>query len=321
MAQNKIINFNSPAAVRETAQEFVNKTNEAKAEQRSMFEELLNQIEKINPELGGFEEISALLSLPDEQFAIIAPIFLEELQKSLNNTEDKLMLIQAMNVSGTRLEDLRQSYNELAEAIDAQFANTISPVKRDFLKQMTGLTYNCISDAEGVARRVVNIPIELTSEDAKVPTYANLGDGAVDLYSPIDVTIGPGETKIIPCDIKVALPYGYAFLIHPRSGMSAKTKLRVANSVGLVDSQYKGVIGVILENVEPRIKDISYEFDDNGRPIITSIEHGKSYTISKGERFAQMRLVEVPTANFVKVSTVAGIGDDRGGGFGSSGKN
>ena len=321
MAQNKIINFNSPAAVRETAQEFVNKTNEAKPEQRSMFEELLNQIEKINPELGGFEEISALLSLPDEQFALIAPIFLEELQKSLNNTEDKLMLIQAMNVSGTRLEDLRQSYNELAEAIDAQFANTISPIKRDFLKQMVGLTYNCISDAEGVARRVVNIPIELTSEDAKIPTYANLGDGAVDLYSPIDVTIGPGETKIIPCDIKVALPYGYAFLIHPRSGMSAKTKLRVANSVGLVDSQYKGVIGVILENVEPRIKGISYEFDDNGRPIITSIEHGKSYTISKGERFAQMRLVEVPTANFVKVSTVAGIGDDRGGGFGSSGKN
>ena len=321
MAQNKIINFNSPAAVKETAQEFINKTNEAKAEQRSMFEELLNQIEKINPELGGFEEISALLSLPDEQFVLIAPIFLEELQKSLNNTEDKLMLIQTMNVSGTKLEDLRKSYNELADAIDAQFANTISPIKRDFLKQMVGLTYNCISDAEGVARRVVNIPIELTSEDAKIPTYANLGDGAVDLYSPIDVTIGPGETKIIPCDIKVALPYGYAFLIHPRSGMSAKTKLRVANSVGLVDSQYKGVIGVILENVEPRIKDISYEFDDNGHPIITSIEHGKSYTISKGERFAQMRLVEVPTANFVKVSTVAGIGDDRGGGFGSSGKN
>ena len=148
MAQNKIINFNNPAAVRETAQEFVNKTNEAKVEQRSMFEELLNQIEKINPELGGFEEISALLTLPDEQFALIAPIFLEELQKSLNNTEDKLMLIQAMNVSGTKLEDLRQSYNELAEAIDTQFADVVSPIKRDFLKQMVGLTYNCISDAE-----------------------------------------------------------------------------------------------------------------------------------------------------------------------------
>jgi len=186
---------------------------------------------------------------------------------------------------------------------------------------MLGTTYNCIADAEGIAKRVINVPIELTSENAKIPKYAHLGDGAVDLYSPADYTINPGETVIIPCDIKVALPYGYAFLIHPRSGTSAKTKLRVANSIGLVDSQYKGIIGVIVENIEPPIKDISYEFDDSGRPIITSIEHGKPYYIEKGERFAQMRLVEVPTVNFYQVQSVDGIGDNRGGGFGHSGKN
>ena len=66
---------------------------------------------------------------------------------------------------------------------------------------------------------------------------------------------------------------------------------------------------------------ITYEFDDSGRPVLTSVLHGKSYTISKGERFAQMRLVEVPTVQFVQVESVDGIGDDRGGGFGSSGKN
>jgi len=186
---------------------------------------------------------------------------------------------------------------------------------------MLAITYNTIAEAEGVAKRIINVPIELTSENAKMPKYAHLGDGAVDLYSPADYTINPGETVIIPCDIKVALPYGYAFLIHPRSGTSAKTKLRVANSVGLVDSQYKGVIGVIVENIEPPIKDITYEFDDSGRPILTSVLHGKSYYISKGERFAQMRLVEVPTVQFVQVESVDGIGDDRGGGFGSSGKN
>lgn len=317
MAQ--IINFKTKEAVKETAQNIVAKAEKQTQERKSLFENLLRQMEDINPALGGFEEFSVLLSLPEKEFALIAPIFLDELQKSLNNVEDKLVLIQAMNVSGTKLEDLQKTYIDLINNIDAQFADVLSENKRDFLKQMLGITYNCISEANGVARRIVNIPIELTSENAKIPTYANLGDGAVDLYCPEDVTINPGETKIIPVDIKVALPYGYAFLIHPRSGLSAKTKLRVANSIGLIDSQYKGVIGVIIENVEPPIKDITYEFDDSGRPVLTSVLHGQSYTISKGERFAQMRLVEIPTANFYQVESVSGIGDDRGGGFGSSG--
>lgn len=226
-----------------------------------------------------------------------------------------------MNLQGTKLEDIRNSYRQLEEKIDNEFVGILSNQKKDFLKRLIALTYNCIAEAEGIAKRIIQIPIELTSENAQIPKYAHLGDGAVDLYSPADYTIKPGETIIIPCDIKVALPYGYAFLIHPRSGTSAKTKLRIANSVGLVDSQYKGVIGVIVENIEPPIKDITYEFDDSGRPILTSVLHGQSYTISKGERFAQMRLVEVPTANFFQVESVDGIGDDRGGGFGSSGKN
>jgi dUTP pyrophosphatase len=294
---------------------------QAAQERKSIFEDLMNQIENINPSLGGLEELSALLALPDEQFSLIAPLFLDEMQKSINNIDDKLILVQAMNLKGVKLEELQESYIKLIDSIDAQFKDLISEPKRDFLKRMLGITYNCIAEAEGIAKRIINIPIELTSENAQIPKYANLGDGAVDLYSPADYTINPGETVIIPCDIKVALPYGYAFLIHPRSGTSAKTKLRVANSIGLVDSQYKGVIGVIIENIEPPIKDITYEFDDSGRPILTSVLHGQSYTISKGERFAQMRLVEVPTANFYQVESVDGIGDDRGGGFGSSGTN
>ena len=318
MAQNNIINFND---ARNAAKSFVNAQKEKKQEKDSAFEILLSEVEKINPAMGGFDEFAMLLSLPEEQFVMLAPVFLEELEKSYNNIEDKLFIAQAMNASGAKMEDLAESYKELIASLDTQFKDTISPNKIDFLKRVLSISYNSIADIQGVTKRVIQVPIELTSEGAKIPQYANLGDGAVDLYAPEDFTIGPGETKIIPCDIRVALPYGYAFLIHPRSGLSAKTKLRVANSVGLVDSQYKGVIGVILENVEPRIKDISYEFDDKGRPIITSIEHGQSYSISKGERFAQMRLVEVPSASFFQVDSVDGIGDDRGGGFGSSGKN
>ena len=318
MAQNKIINFDD---ARNAANNIVEAQNKMQEERKSTFEALMTEVEKINPTMGGFEELSMLLSLPEEHFAMLAPVFLAELEKSFNNIEDKLFIAQAMNAAGAKMEDLQKSYADLIAALDSQFADVLSGQKIDFLKRFLSISYNSIADIQGVTKRIVQVPIELTSEGAKIPTYANMGDGAVDLYAPCDFTIGPGETKIIPVDIKVALPYGYAFLIHPRSGLSAKTKLRVANSVGLVDSQYKGVIGVILENVEPRIKDVSYEFDDKGRPIITSIEHGQSYTISKGDRFAQMRLVEVPTASFFQVESVDGIGDDRGGGFGSSGKN
>lgn len=278
-------------------------------------------MEKVNPAMGGFEELAMLLVLPDEQFVLLAPIFLEELEKSFNNIDDKLFLAQAMNAAGTKVEDMQEAYAQLIDAIDKQFGEFLTAPKKDFLKRMLAISYNSVADVQGVTKRIVQVPIELTSENAKIPTYANLGDGAVDLYAPADYAINPGETVVIPCDIKVALPYGYAFLIHPRSGLSAKTKLRVANSIGLVDSQYKGVIGVIMENVDAPIKDVTYEFDENNRPVITSILHGQSYTISKGERFAQMRLVEVPTANFFQVESVAGMGDDRGGGFGSSGTN
>ena len=316
---NNVIKFNKAKDGAKLAQSIIEKQQQKNEQKQNAFEVLLAEINKLNPSLGGFDEMAMLLTLPDEQFGIIAPVFLSELEKSLNNVEDKIFIAQAVNAAGQKVEDIQKLYLEIINSIDSQFAEVLSPYKRDFLKRMMAISYNCIAETEGVVKRVVQIPIELTSTDAKIPTYAHLGDGAVDLYSPADYTIKPGETVIIPCDIKVALPYGYAFLIHPRSGTSAKTKLRVANSVGLVDSQYKGVIGVIIENIEPPIKDITYEFDDSGRPILTSVLHGQSYTISKGERFAQMRLVEVPTASFFAVNSVDGIGDDRGGGFGSSG--
>ena len=318
MAQNKIINFND---ARKAAQNINQASADKITEKQSAFEKLFEGIEKITPQLGGFDELAMMLSLPEEQFALLAPIFLEELEKGFNNVQDKIFIAQAVNAAGQKMEDIQATFMQLHESIDEQFAELLSAQKRDFLKRMLSISYNSLAETEGVIKRIVQVPIELTSENAQIPKYAHVGDGAVDLYSPADYTINPGETVIIPCDIKVALPYGYAFLIHPRSGTSAKTKLRVANSVGLVDSQYKGVIGVIIENIEPPIKDITYEFDDSGRPILTSVLHGQSYTISKGERFAQMRLVEVPTANFFRVESVDGIGDDRGGGFGSSGTN
>ena len=93
----------------------------------------------------------------------------------------------------------------------------------------------------------------------------------------------------------------------------------MANTPGLIDAGYRDEIGVIIENIEPPFKDIDYEFDDNGEIHIKSILHGSSYTIAAGQKFAQMRLVQVPQAQFLAVENVGEIGENRGGGFGSTG--
>ena len=81
MAQNKkqIINFDDARNAAHSFTEAQIKTKEAK---QSAFETILKEVEKVNPSLGGFDELSMLLSLPEEQFAMIAPVFLQELEKS-----------------------------------------------------------------------------------------------------------------------------------------------------------------------------------------------------------------------------------------------
>ena len=99
-----------------------NKIQEVAQERKSTFEALMNEIEKINPSLGGFEELGAMLALPDEHFALISPIFLDEMQKTMNNIDDKLLLIQAMNLKGTKLEELQ----ERLEKVKTSFAFSLT---------------------------------------------------------------------------------------------------------------------------------------------------------------------------------------------------
>ena len=285
----------------------------------------LEQVLKLFNDIMGTEEdksfgdaLTSLFNMDDEKFALISPGILQSFQQSVNNPNDKLGLVQALNANGATAEDLVTSFNTISDAIDG--IEEISQIKRDFLKSLLAALTNAVNETEGIAKRFVQIPVELCHPDAKIPQYANTSDSGMDVYALDDYTIAPGETKLIPTGIKFALPPGYEIQVRPKSGRALKTKLRIANTPGTVDAGYRDEIKVIVENIEPPIKDISYEFDDKGRPIITSIEHGKPYYIGKGERFAQMRLVEVPTVNFYQVQSVDGIGEDRGGGFGSTSK-
>jgi dUTP pyrophosphatase len=143
----------------------------------------------------------------------------------------------------------------------------------------------------------VQVFIQKLSEDVQIPQYAKQGDSGMDVRSIVTVELLPNQTKIIPTGLKVAIPEGYEIQVRPRSGLSYKTPLRVANSPGTIDSGYRDQIGV----------------------IITNTSNKEAVTINKDDRIAQLVLQQVPTVRWVVVDDVSEIGVNRNGGFGSTG--
>lgn len=314
--ENKVIEF--------PAQETGSENSENK--EVNPIDSAIHALAEVDPGLfgeGGIESIAAMLSLPEEQFQVLRPIVEQELEKSLNNVGDKLILTQALNANGSKAEDLVEAFELIAEQIDTQMAAEMSKQKRDFLKHLMANICNAISDTEGIAKKIVRIPIELCHPDAKIPTYANATDAGMDVYALEDITIHPGETVLVKTGLKVAIPVGYEIQVRPKSGRALKTKMRVANSPGTIDSGYRDEIGIIIDNIEPPIKDITYTSElVDGKPVytITSILHGSDMFITKGEKFAQLVLSEKPKAAFYEVDSVSKIENDgRNGGFGSTG--
>ena len=288
-------------------------TKEQIAEISETLEALLNEGDETSPLL---QEFLTLFSMDEDNFKLLAPGVLQSYQQIVNNPNDKLTLVQTLNAAGVFAEDLIANFASLNDEIDK--VEDLSQEKKDFLKQMIATLINAVQETEGIAKRIIEVPIELCHPDAKIPQYAHESDSGLDIFAIEDVTIHPGETKLIPTGIKVALPPGYELQVRPKSGRALKTKLRIANTPGTIDAGYRDEIGVIVENVEPPIKDITYDFDQYGMPLITSILHGSDYFISKGEKFAQLVLSEVPKAAFFRVDSVGEIGENRGGGFGST---
>lgn len=298
------------------AQKIVESQREDSLKRKFEFEQFMKALQNVNPELGGFDELATMLTMPEEHFAILAPVFLAELERSLKNVNDQMILIQSMNIAGLTVENMKEQYEQIFTEIDNQMANYLSHQKRDFLKQMLGATYNALAEAENVAKKNILIPIEHCREGTKTPTYAHLTDSGMDVYALEDITIAPGETKLIPTGLKVAIPAGYELQVRPKSGRCLKTKLRIANTPGTIDAGYRDEIGIIVDNIEPFIKEA--KMDETGR--LYEVLFGSSYTIGKGEKFAQLVLCEVPKAVFYPVESVKAIENDgRNGGFGSTG--
>lgn len=286
-----------------------------------IFNEIFGSLDDIlgNEESTGLNVLGAILAMPDEHFETVKPTLCNEIEKVFSEPDARIGFAQMMNQQGLRIEDFSDNIDKLIEAVDelAVEGAELSESKKDFLKFIFTTFVNTMEASKMVSHRIINIPIEICREDAKIPAYATDGSAAMDIYSPKEYTINPGESIMIPTGLKVNIPKGYALLIQPRSGMSRKTKLRIPNTPGLIDSDYHEEIGVLIENVDAPLKDYALEWKDH--EFQEGPLYGSSYTIGKGERFAQMRLIEAPIVNWLPVSSIGDFENDHGSGFGSTG--
>lgn len=285
-------------------------------ELEEVFQNILNEYD--TEDEMGFKSIFQMLAMPEREFALLSEIVLNEQEKALNNIEDKMEMVQALNASGSKAEDLTAIFLELTKEIDENFSKILSQPKVDFLKRFMGIIVEAINATEGIAKRTIPVAISYCHENAKQPKYAHAGDAGMDIYAVEDDVILPGETKIIPTGIKVAIPLGYELQVRPRSGLSAKTKLRIGNSPGTIDANYREEIKIIIENIEPQVLDVDLSTDSDGKVILVK-KYGRDFVIEKGQRIAQLILSEKPYCMFYEVEDVKKIEGDRAGGFGSSG--
>lgn len=290
-----------------------NNTEKVSKETVAEMRETLSQIDGMGDAL---DAISALVEVDDAQFELLSPGILDSFLRSLNTVNVRLMLAQAINANGITAEKIQENFIQLTNEIDKIIE--LSTPKRDFLKRMVRGVSTAISETEGISKRYIQIPFVKCHPDARMPEYAHSDDSGMDVFALDNYTIHPGETKLIPTGIKMAVPNGYEIQVRPKSGRALKSKMRIANAPGTVDASYRGELCVIIDNIEPPIKDITYDFDDNGHPIITSILRGSDMIIGKGEKFAQLVLMEVPKAVLFQVENLDDT-ERAEGGFGSSG--
>lgn len=134
--------------------------------------------------------------------------------------------------------------------------------------------------------------------ETELPKYETIGSAGMDVRANIkeSITLAPGAIKLIPIGLKVEIPLGYEIQVRPRSGLALKHGLGMANSVGTIDSDYRGEIGVISINLSD-----------------------KPYTIQPQERIAQIILNKVEQIEWTEVEEL-GTTERGTGGYGHTGK-
>lgn len=133
--------------------------------------------------------------------------------------------------------------------------------------------------------------------DIELPAYQSDGASGMDVRAAVNepLTLHPGEIKLIPTGLRMAVPIGYEVQVRPRSGLSLKHGITVTNTPGTIDADYRGPVGIILGNVSQ-----------------------EPFTINRGDRIAQLIVAPVTRVEWQTVDRLEQTGRGEGG-FGHTG--
>src|SRR4051794_9073849 len=144
---------------------------------------------------------------------------------------------------------------------------------------------------------VLSVDVVRLDPDLALPEYAHAGDAGLDLLAREDGVVAPrGGRLLMPTGIAIAIPVGHAAFVLPRSGLALKHGLTIANAPGLIDAACRGEVKVVLLNTDAETP----------------------YKVHRGDRIAQLVVQRVEQVSWKAVAALEG--DDRGGGFGHSGR-
>ncbi|MFH1709512.1 MAG: dUTP diphosphatase [bacterium] len=130
-----------------------------------------------------------------------------------------------------------------------------------------------------------------------LPKYMSHSASGMDIYAAVEgeITLKPGERRLVPTGFKMALPEGHEAQVRPRSGLAVKNGISVLNTPGTIDEDYRGEVGVILIN-----------------------HSNEEFKIKRGDRIAQMVINKVEQADIEVVESLSETGRNSGG-FGHTG--
>ena len=143
----------------------------------------------------------------------------------------------------------------------------------------------------------LSVAVQRLDLDLPLPATAHNGDAGVDLYARENATIpAKGGRILMPTGLAIAIPLGFAGFVVPRSGLALKHGITLVNTPGIIDSGYRGELKVVMINTDPTV----------------------DYLVTRGDRIAQLLIQRIETIDWNEVDSLDG--EDRGGGFGHSGR-